>query len=58
MKKPLVDGINPLNELKDFGDLWWGIMDVLIDVEERKIDHIKGTERVCDIMEFYEGNQK
>lgn len=57
MKKALVKGINPLNELKDFGDLWHGIMDILISVEEGKLNHIDGTEKVCEIFENYNGRK-
>lgn len=56
-EKPVVEGINPLNELKDSLDLMHAIMDVLIDVEKGSVDHIIGTERVTNIFDEYR-NQK
>jgi hypothetical protein len=44
-------------KVNDYGDMWHFVMDEIIDVENRKVDHLDATKRIMDkFAELLENN--
>jgi hypothetical protein len=56
--KPIVEGMNPYNRLENEFDLTHAMMDLFIDVEKGKLDHIEASVKATEIVQAYMKNIK
>jgi hypothetical protein len=56
--EPIVQGMNPYNRLETEDDMMHALMDLFIDVEKGKLDHIDASVKATEIVLAYMKNIK